>query len=248
MQQEIRLMSWTEFDERRKSTDLVIVPTGSVEAYGPHLPLASDSLAALGIARKVAELTGALISPPVDMGESSSILGFPGTFTLKKETFQQVVDELVTQLINYGFQRFLFVTGHGGNVDTINYLAKKYRRQHNVRCGQVDWWRFAAQNDEGIFQEKGVMCHGHASECGTSVLLYLYPELVHMERAVRREPKETSGTSFSGIIRYDFLEEKTDCAIIGDPTKAAAEKGARIVDRCVSRIVEYIEQELTQKE
>jgi creatinine amidohydrolase len=245
MQQEIRLLSWTEFDERRKSTDFVIVPTGSVEAYGPHLPLASDSLAALGIARKVAELTGALISPPVDMGESSSILGFPGTFTLKKETFQQVVDELVTQLINYGFQRFLFITGHGGNVDTINYLAKKYRRQRNVRCGQVDWWRFAAQNDRDIFQEKGVMCHGHASECGTSVLLYLYPELVHMERAVRREPKETSGASFSGIISYDFLEEKTDCAIIGDPRKATAEKGALIVDRCVSRIVEYIEQELT---
>jgi creatinine amidohydrolase len=237
-------MSWTDFDQRRKETDLIIVPTGSVEAYGPHMPLASDALAALGIAKKVAEKTGALIAPPVEFGEASSLLGFPGTFTLKKETFQALVDEIIQQLIGYGFRRFLFITGHGGNVDTITYLAKLYRRRCQIRCGQVDWWRFASQNDEGIFREKGPMCHGHAAECGTSVFLYLYPDLVHMERAVRREPKTKPGPLFPDIIAYDFLEDKTDCAVLGDPTAATAEKGRLIVERCINRITEYINTEL----
>jgi creatinine amidohydrolase len=118
-------MSWTEFDERRKLTDLVIVPTGSIEAYGPHLPLGSDALAALGIAKKAAEKTGALIAPPVEFGEASSLLGFPGTFTLKKETFQTLVDEVVLQLIGYGFKRFLFITGHGG-ISWIRNTPKRW--------------------------------------------------------------------------------------------------------------------------
>jgi creatinine amidohydrolase len=245
MQYEIKYMSWTEFEERRKAVDLVIVPTGSVEAYGPHLPLGADALAALGIAKKVAEKTGALIAPPVELGEASSLLGFPGTFTLKKETFQALVDEVVLQLIDYGFTRFLFITGHGGNVDTITYLAKRYRRRYQIRCGQVDWWRFASQHDEGIFQEKGPMCHGHAAECGTSVFLYLYPELVHMDRAVRVELAAKPGPLFPDIINYEFLEEKTKYAVIGDAAAATAEKGQLIVERCINRITEYIKTELS---
>jgi creatinine amidohydrolase len=245
MENEIRYMSWTEFDERRKGTDLVIIPTGSVEAYGPHLPLASDSLAALGIARMTAERTGALIAPPITFGESSSLLGFPGTFTIKKETFQAVLDEIMAQLVEYGFKRFLFITGHGGNVDTVTYLAKQYIRRFNIRCGQVDWWRFASLNDQGIFKEKGAMCHGHASECGTSVLLYLCPEYVHMERAVRCEPKSLSQDAFQDINSFVSLEDKTGKAVIGDALAASVEKGKILTGRCTDRIVEYINKVLS---
>lgn len=233
-------MSWSEFDQRRKETDTIIVPTGAVEIYGPHLPMGADGIAAMAVAERVAEKTGALIAPLLPLGESSSLTCFPGTLTISRETLQTVINEVFLQLINYGFKNFLFITGHAGNVDPINYYARKYQTQYNIRCGQVDWWRFTNANGSDIFELKGHMAHGHASECGTSVMLYLRPDLVHMERADRVEPDQSYYTEFADFIRYVPFEAKTSNAIVGDATLGTAEKGKQIVDRCVERIVEYM--------
>lgn len=244
MEYDIARLSWTDFVERKKSADLVIVPNGAVEVYGPQLPMGADFLVAKALARLVAERTGGLVAPSIEFGESSSLVGFPGTVTLSKSTLQAVFDELFTQLVASGFRRFLFISGHGGNVDTVTYLAKKYSREKDIRCAQIDWWRFAAGNDKGIFQEKGAMCHGHASECGTSVFLHLYPELVNRDRLVREEPPAEKATKYPDIIQYPRFEDKTRSGVIGDATLATAEKGREIVERCVGRIVSFISDEL----
>ena len=242
MTHKIKEMSWTEFERRRRTTDTVIVPTGAVEVYGPHLPMGADCIAAEAVAVRVAERTGALIAPMVEVGESTGLIGFPGTLSFTKETFHRIVDGLFLELIRQGFKNFLFITGHAGNVDSISYLSRKYQREKGVVCGQVDWWRFANANGEGIFELKGHMAHGHASECGTSVMLYLCPELVHMEEAVRMEPGPDY-TRYSDFVRYVPLERKTDSGVVGDATLATAEKGRKILERCVERIVEYMNYE-----
>lgn len=241
-------MSWTEFDRRRKETDTIIVPTGAVEIYGPHLPMGADGIAAMAVSERVAARTGALVAPLLPIGESSSLTCYPGTLTLKRETFQTVIEEIFLQLINYGFKNFLFITGHASNVDPISYYCRKYQKEYGIKCGQVDWWRFTNANGSEIFELKGYMAHGHASECGTSVMLYLRPELVHMEDAKRVEPTGDAYTKYTDFVRYVPFDAKTPNAIIGDATIASVEKGEKIVNHCVDRIVEYMKFEFHGEE
>lgn len=233
-------MSWSEFDERRKQTDTIIVPTGAVEIYGPHLPMGADGIAALAVAERVAARTGALIAPLLPIGESSALTVYPGTLTFSRELFQKMIEEVFLQLINYGFKKFLFITGHASNVEPISYYCRMYQKKYGITCGQVDWWRFTNANGTEIFELKGYMAHGHASECGTSVMLYLCPELVHMERAQRIEPTSDAYTAYTDFVRYIPFDAKTPNAIIGDATIGTAEKGEKIVNHCVDRIVEYM--------
>lgn len=236
-------MSWSEFDQRRKETNTIIVPTGAVEIYGPHLPMGADGIAAMAVAERVAEKTGALIAPLLPLGESSSLTCYPGTLTISRETLQTVIKEVFLQLINYGFKNFLFITGHAGNVDPISYYCRKYQAEYGIRCGQVDWWRFTNANGGDVFELKGYMAHGHASECGTSVMLYLRPDLVHMERATRIEPDAELYTAYSDFVRYVPFDAKTPNATVGDACIGTVEKGEKIVNKCVDRIVEYMKYE-----
>ena len=145
------------------------------------------------------------------------------------------------KLIKDGIKNFIFITGHAGNVDTANYIGKKYLAEHgDIKLVQIDWWRFANANSGDIFEFSGQMAHGHASECGTSVMLYLYPELVDMEELTRIEPAAADG--FSDFIGFAKFSDRTPNGTIGDATVATREKGEKIVTKCVDRIVSYIEQ------
>ena len=239
MSNKIREISWKELRRRKETTDTVIIPTGSVEVYGPHMPMGTDGIVAGEIAELVAEKTGALIAPTIELGESMALASFPETFPMKRVILEQYLDNLFEMLLAYGFKNFLFITGHAGNVDTVSYLCKKYMEMHNeIHCGQIDWWRFSGANGDDIFDNKGPMAHGHASECGTSVMLYLRPELVHMEDAscVQSGP----ASQFPDIIQYSRFIDRTHNGTIGDATAASAEKGEKIVKRCVDKIVAFM--------
>jgi creatinine amidohydrolase len=98
-------------------------------------------------------------------------------------------------------------------------------------------------NSADIFELKGYMAHGHASECGTSVMLHLRPDLVDMSKATRVEPGTDAYSVFTDIIRYIPFGEKTDNGTIGDATIASAEKGKALLDACVERISAYMKHE-----
>ena len=235
----INEMSWTEFNRRRKETDIAIIPTGACEIYGPHLPMGADLFAAEGVADMVARRTGALIAPAVPLADSSMLLDYPGTLTLSPELYRMWIRELTDNLVGYGFKKMLFINGHATNSNLIQSIAVQHQLTEGVQFAQIDWWRFTAQHDEGILDTKGRMAHGHASECGTSVMLYFRPELVDMDKAMCVPPITPD---FQDITYFIPLREKTPNAIVGDATLGTAEKGERLVCRCVDRIVAFMVQ------
>ena len=239
----IQDMSWVEFDARRKGTDTGLIPTGAVEIYGPHLPMGSDSIVAEALCLALAERTGALVAPNIQMGDSSMLMDYPGTLPLRRTTYEAAIDDLSSTLIGYGFKNLMYINGHAGNVEIVSSLARRYQRQHGVRCGQIDWWRFAAANAEGILDLKGYMAHGHASECGTSILLHLRPDLVDMSRATKILPTSDAYEKFTDVIRYIPFGSKTPNATIGDATIATAEKGRALFEKCADRIADYMRHE-----
>lgn len=242
MVKKLKEMSWVEFKRAKETTDIVVIPNGAIEGYGPHMPLGSDIIVVEEIALRVAERTGALIGPSIEVGESSGQRMFPGCMVTTQEHFKGYVSDICESLRGWGFKKFLFITGHSGNVPMVNSICKEYRDKYpDIKTAQVDWWRFTRVNDGNALENKGYMAHGHASECGTSVMLYLRPELVDMKSAVKNQLNEDYYNTFTDIIQYIPNSKKTDSGVIGDATVATREKGEKIVNACVERIVEYIE-------
>lgn len=236
----IREMSWVEFDKRRKETNTVIIPTGACEIYGPHLPMGSDGFAAEGVAQLIAERTGALIAPMTEIADSGALLDYPGTITVSPVLYRMWMKELIDNLVNYGFKNLLFITGHAASVAPISSVAMEYQIEKGIKFAQIDWWRFTALHGDDIFDMKGRMAHGHASECGTSVMLYLRPDLVDMDKATCITPPPETG-DFTDINHYVPISEKTPNATVGDATLGTREKGEKIVEKCVNRIIEFME-------
>lgn len=240
----IKFLSSSEFDEIRKNCKTVILPVGATEVYGPHMPLGSDIIVAQDIAELVAEQTNALVGPSLEVGESYSLSNYPGTLLLQPETWKAVVTGYMHSLMKWGFTQFMFINGHAGNVPIITQICRPLQREHGIKTAQIDWWRFTQAKAKGICEYEGWMCHGHASECGTSVMLYLHPEYVDMDKARRVTPKQGEAYGkYSDFITYAPFSDTTECGILGDATVATAEKGRLIVEKCVQRIVEYMHEE-----
>lgn len=238
-------MTWLMFDQRRKETDLVILPAGACEVYGPHLPMGSDAIVAEEVACRVAERVNAVVAPTIPMGESFGLGEYPGTIVIGTESFSKYCEDIIKSLIRWGFKRFVFLDGHAGNVPIISRLAREYQTSHGIKCMQIDWWRFVQPLSADILDNKGYMAHGHASECGTSVLLYLRPDLIDKDKIGIHPPRKIENyTEWTDIIKYpSFLSLTDESGSVGDSTCASVEKGEKIVEAAVNRICDYIEKE-----
>src|SRR5215471_528071 len=110
----------TAIDEGR----LVILPVGSTEQHGPHLPLDTDIVNAFEIAKAAAAWVGALVAPPLYYGISPHWMGFPGTMSLDESTFVAAVTQLCNSLTKHGFRKIVVLNGHGGNKSAIETIAQ----------------------------------------------------------------------------------------------------------------------------
>lgn len=234
----IREMSGKKYLQRIGENPTVIIPTGACEVYGPHLPMGTDLIVAKAIAERIAQRTGALIAPTMEMGESSALASFPCTFAAPRKLLEDYLDALMQMLIEDGVKNFVFLTGHAGNVDTVSYLVKRYQHKYGIKAFQIDWWRFVQSHCDGILEFSGAMAHGHASECGTSVMKYLFPDLVDEEEITCVKP---TANAYPDILQYSLFTTKSENGCLGDATVATAEKGEAVVNRCLDRILEFMD-------
>jgi len=227
--------SWDDISERggRSEPPLVIVPSGAVEVYGPHLPLASDSIVAEGIARRVAERLDALCAPLVPVGYSLDLMSHPGTLTVPPAAFEAYFEGICRSLVGWGFTSLLFLNTHAGNVALIDAVALRLIDECGLRCMQVDWWRYANRVAANLMSG-GPWVVGHAGELGTSVLLGFSPELVKTTQGLDFEPEGDPWPS--GLERYVTYRSVTESGILGSPSLASAEKGRQIIERAVGQI------------
>ena len=173
-------MTWTDVQQYLKKSDMVIIPIGSTEQHGPHLPLGTDFYEALGTAKMISSRTGVIIAPVLFSGYSVYHSGFPGTLSLKPETMETVLFETTEMLIRYGFRRFMFFNYHGGN--TIVERKVIHRINHTTKALAVAIGIASpVQSNRYSPTKTGIDSHAGISE--TSIMLFLLPHLVRMERA-----------------------------------------------------------------
>ena len=244
--------SWYELEEALAGIDTALIPTGSIEEEGRHLPLGVDTLVASEVASRVVEKVDAIVTPPLWVSYSEWHSGFKGTLSLRQDTVVDVLRQICEQLILYGFKRFLFVNAHVGNDEPIAIVSNTLRAQHNVVCAMVNLWSLAnelAQN-EGDFVESRFT---HAGEIMTSVMLALHPNLVRLDLAqaesIRSESSALTQENSSRVRYreghakvYRLSSEVTKSGAMGDPGSATREKGEKVLEAWIDYLIGFVQE------
>jgi len=243
--------SWQEVGEMDRANTAILLPLGSTEQEGTHLPLGVDTFVAESLANEVAKETGALVGPVLPLGYSEWFMEFSGTISLKLETLTQILREYTSCLIHHGFRKFIFINGHAGNSTAVDVVAREWTLSQSARIAMVEIWKLANLMAADIPDLKE-NAFKHAGEIMTSVMLYLHPDMVTMERAKVEYVKSGQGpfkakaslglADFKGmeITVYEGAKTLTESGIMGDPLSATAQKGGLIFNRLKSYLIEMV--------
>ena len=241
-------MTWLEVSSAvAAGATTVILPLGSTEQHGPHLPLGTDMIRAEALAdRLAANLPEALVAPPLPIGCSDEHAGFPGLLSLDAETLASVIVDCARRLVAWGVERLVLLSAHGGNGRALALATERLRRElPELRVWVPDDLLFIAEavlaeaRRDGIFPE---VLGLHAGEGETSEILCLRPDLVRLEHAA---PGYTGDMqSIIPKLREAGLLPVTPNGVLGDPTCAQSVRGERYLNIQAQQLAAELQREL----
>ncbi|TQK18588.1 creatinine amidohydrolase [Microbacterium sp. SLBN-154] len=199
------------------ASGILIVPLGSTEQHGPHLPLAVDALIAEAVADDLADRWGsqgvaAVVAPVLSYGASGEHEDFAGTISIGTAAMRTVVVEIGRSAGRWA-ERIVFVNGHGGNVEALSEAVAMLRAEgrdvRSVGCGVPG-------------------SDAHAGRTETSILLHLSPQSVRVERQAPGETRPLD--EIFPLLRERGVAAVSPNGVLGDPTGASAEEGAHLLE------------------
>ena len=212
-------MAWTDV-----GSPILVVPVGSCEQHGPHLPLVTDTVIATALARALADRrSDCVVAPALTISASGEHQGFAGTLSIGNAAMADVVIELARSA---GWARaVVFVNGHGGNAAAMTRAAQTLDREsRNI----LVWWPRVAGGDP------------HAGHVETSLMLALAPDAVRLDRAVAGPVPEIAELVRSGVLA------SSPSGVLGDPTTASRKDGERLLALLVGQLTEAVERWVEQ--
>jgi creatinine amidohydrolase len=239
----LQKMTWPEAKEALTRAKVGLVPVGSFEQHGPNGTFEVDTGRAYGFGKLLAArlYPEAIVAPAVTMGVSYHHMNFPGTVTLRAETFLSVVYDVVWSLQQHGLEKFLLLNGHGGNIPALGVLIVKLREELGVKAA---WTSFTSLASDVLKDRVTSESSGHACEGEISQALYLAPHTVRQEALTAGEfkgyPYANLGQGFQLGYAYRF-DEITANGALGDARLASEELGREIVEAALQRALEFLE-------
>jgi creatinine amidohydrolase len=239
-------LTWAEMNQAIEAQKVVLLPTGSTEQHGRHLPLETDIYLAesvcLEAGRRAPERI--LVLPPVSYGLNMHHIDFPGTIHIEPEVFIAFCLNITKSVAYHGFTKILLVNGHGSNTPLIDLVARKTVLATDSLCAAVNYFALAMDAFAQV-RESPVMAH--ADEYETSLYLYLAADRVRREGI--ESGSDVVGTYLSSDstpnypVRFnDFWGRWTKLGVHGDPTVATAEKGEVLFEASVSGLIEVVDE------
>ena len=240
-------LTYVDIREYLEHKDLILVPMASTEQHGPHLPLYCDTVTAIEVAARVSEHIGVLHTPPLWAGYSPQHMHEPGqgrgTITLRSSTLLNLMYDVARSVIHHGFNRVIFISGHGSNKKIVDPVLRRLRYETGALVGYVEPYmeRYTGIL-EGLMENPPEETPGwHSSELETSQCLSWNADLVRMERAedtrahvpefLPESFRKTDGApdvEFEGYKYFSFPmdhHEFIDSGTIGNPLRATKDKG-----------------------
>jgi creatinine amidohydrolase len=231
-------MTWQEVDALSRDT-VVVIPTGSLEQHGPHLPLLTDTLIATAVTTAVEELVPeqTLLTPCAWLGASGHHLNFAGTCSASVTGYMEAITAIIESLHRHRFHRFLIINGHGGNNEPngVALRALKEKKNH-LTVGHCGYYKFGETEVANLMEGpiKGIQ---HACEAEVSLMLHLHPDKVRVDK-LRDDGLRSEPATQSLVRMWDEISEE---GAFGFATLGTAAKGKTIFDACVVGIVKEID-------
>lgn len=241
-------MAQPEVEELLNKKDQVVIPTGSIEQHGPHLPMGTDYLNGFNAAKKVAEKLNSLLVPFSPIGFSPYHLAWKGSLTVSSNTYINYFQDVCESLIYHGARKFVIMHGHEGNIAPVAIGATNIQSKYkDVRFFVVCWWVIANE----IF--RGKMLAYHAGRQETAGVMAYNPKLVNVSKATNPSP-EKEADRMHELFRYpgarpvlrDF-REVAPTGWYGHPETVTEEEAIEVVEKTTDRIVELIKEEFKRK-
>jgi len=240
-------LTWPEVKDAAKKGKIPLLPVGSTEQHGPHLPLITDIFLAYTICVKAAEKAAGdlLVMPPICYGCSEHHMDFPGTISVRGDPFISYVYDVCRSLSYHGFKRIIIVNGHGGNTPFLDVVIRQLTNETSSIYAMIPWWNLVLEEASKLRESEFPGGMAHSGELETSMMLYLMPESVRFDRAVK-----DIGFPKSEFIWFDLIKKRpvyfgerfsriSKTGTVGDPTVATAEKGCRILDAAVNNLIKF---------
>ncbi|CCQ95323.1 Creatininase [[Clostridium] ultunense Esp] len=242
--------NWRDMEELiEESKGVAIIPVGSTEQHGYHLPLGTDTYVAITLAEAAAKETKVVLAPPIWFGWSPHHMVLPGTITIRPEVLIEYLYDVIESLTQHGINKYILINGHRiVNIIWMQLAAERAQRKLGIKVKIFD----PAYMSKDIVKELGFGPVGHAEEIETSHMLYCYSELVNMEKAEDNPIKPVDLYSVDPSYPNDTLcyvpstievaKEHAEKAggTTGEPTKASKEKGKIYHEHLVKNLVKII--------
>ncbi len=243
-----RTLIWTEARERAKQGSVIVIPVAAIEQHGYHLPIDTDNVLVEHVTEEAARRSDGLIltAPMIHYGFNEHNMGFPGTINIKETVFIDFCYDVAHSFVRQGFDRIIFVNGHGSNQMLCNLAARRINNTTRALAGSVAHWNLAREAVDRLRESEFPGGMAHAGEFETAMYMYLKPELVEKDKMV---PRETPSNLNKFI--YDDLfgsgpvhmvnrwSRVTQTGVEGDPMLATPEKGKAFAECSIENLIAF---------
>lgn len=222
-----------DFEDGIEKTRTVIVPLGTVEEHGTHLPLGTDTIHALETAKMTAQKAEVFVAPPIHYGVCTSTADHPGTLSISADTLRVLLDDLVHCLYSKGLRSIILLSGHAGglHMSAMKEIAEDACRNFpDLNMAVLSVFDLITSNYKEVIETP---MDSHAGEGETSGMLFLRPDLVK-GRAKEEYPKRISYFITKDKLKY------WPGGVWGNPEKATREKGEKLIRKAVEEMVKIV--------
>ncbi|NQU40052.1 MAG: creatininase family protein [Lentisphaerae bacterium] len=251
--------SWPQIKEYIDQNALVILPFGTLEEHGLHLPVNVDAVIAEQVAIRVAEAVQerypTLVMPVAWAGYSIRKMNkWPGVISIRSEILVEAWFDILASLVKMGFKKLLCINGHGQNPEMIKLAARRISDEFDVHVVTSNSWGLAAETMKQIRKSEMGGCY-HGGEYETSLMLY-FTDLVDMRKATNEDimkyrsdfyPGDMFGSATGGTFLSTWYVQESRTGVYGDPTEATKETGRLLVEGMVRNYAKLIDEYMNLK-
>ncbi len=234
-------LTWPLLREVSREGTLVVAPIAACEQHSRHLPTFTDTILVTAVAEGVEQRLPkqVLLLPTQWMGASSHHLRFGATLSAEVDTHVTMICDMLTPLIEDGYQRLMVLNGHGGNIDTMHMALRRLQTRYPRRqVTAASYWDIA-EKELAELAEGPRKTMGHACEFETSMVMALRPELVRRDE-IKNDPPPPE-PALRGLYISEDMKQRTQRGAVGYPELASADKGRKFLNAAIERTVEVVQ-------
>jgi len=247
-------LTWPEINEAAEAKKVILLPIGSTEQHGPHLPLDTDNFLATSVSLEAGRRSprDILVMPNIPYGYNEHAQDFPGTIHVQYDHFIEYCLDVCKSAAYAGFRRIVIVDGHGSNEHLCEFIARRATLETEALVASTMWTNLVVKEFEGI-RESGMGGAAHACELETSIYLYLAKDRVQMDKAKDHYggAADVEGSKYlyvdltkgwGPIKLIKWTSSSTPNGVSGAPTLATEKKGKVLLDAAANHLVAFVKE------